>query len=185
MLRAVVFCWIALVSFAAIAEEKGGDKPEGMVLLTVGGLVGKTNRPPFDENRDSALAKLQVAFKNAYAFDREMLLALPQGTVRATTPELGSEAVFKGPFLQDVLVAIEAAKVKTRFVASDGYSGYLLPEDIDGSDYIFALEANGKPLGLNSQGPLWLMNTRKEGEKVGTDNRGSHVWALVYMHVGD
>lgn len=185
MLRAVVFCWIALVSFAAIAEDNGGAKPEGMVLLTVGGLVGKTNRPPFDENRDSALAKLKVAFKSAYAFDREMLLALPQGTMRATTPELGSEAVFKGPFLQDVLVAIEAAKVKTRFVASDGYSGYLLPEDIDGSDYILALEADGKPLGLNSQGPLWLMNTRKEGEKVGKDNRGSHVWALVYMHVGD
>ena len=161
MLRALVFCWIALVSFAALAEE-GGAEPEGMVLLTVGGFVGKTNRPPFDANRDSALAKLKVAFKSAYAFDREMLLALPQGTVRATTTELGSEAVFKGPFLQDVLVAIEAAKVKTRFVASDG-----------------------KPLGLNGQGPLWLMNTRKEGETVGKDNRGSHVWGLVYMHIGE
>jgi hypothetical protein len=184
MLRALVFCWIALVSFAALAEE-GGAEPEGMVLLTVGGFVGKTNRPPFDANRDSALAKLKVAFKSAYAFDREMLLALPQGTVRATTTELGTEAVFKGPFLQDVLVAIEAAKVKTRFVASDGYSGYLLPEDIDGSDYILALEADGKPLGLNGQGPLWLMNTRKEGETVGKDNRGSHVWGLVYMHIGE
>lgn len=189
MLRALVFIWIALVSFAAVAQDDGDHSgkpaPDGMVLLTVGGLVGKTNRGAFDENRDSALAKLKVDFKNAYAFDREMLLALPQGTVTAVTPELGSEAVFKGPFLQDVLVEIEAAKVKTRFVATDGYSGYLLPEDIDGSDYILALEADGKPLGLNGQGPLWLMNTRKEGETVGEDNRGSHVWALVYMHVGD
>jgi len=60
-----------------------------------------------------------------------------------------------------------------------------LPEDIDGSDYILALEADGKPLGLNGQGPLWLMNTRKEGETVGKDNRGSHVWGLVYMHIGE
>jgi len=60
-----------------------------------------------------------------------------------------------------------------------------LPEDIDGSDYILALEADGKPLGLNGQGPLWLMNTRKEGETFGKDNRGSHVWGLVYMHIGE
>ena len=190
MLRALIYCWIALVSFAAFAQDgvspaPDGPEPEGMVLLTVGGLVGKSNRGPFDNNRDSALAELKVEFERAFAFDRDMLLALPQGTVTATTPELGGEAVFKGPFLQDLLVSIEAAKVKTRFVASDGYSGYLLPEDIDGSDYILALEADGKPLGLNSQGPLWLMNTRKDGETVGKDNRGSHVWSLVYMHIGD
>ncbi len=29
------------------------------------------------------------------------------------------------------------------------------------------------------------MNTRKDGETVGKDNRGSHVWALVYMHIGE
>jgi len=185
MLRALVFCWIALVSFAAVAQDGSGPKPEGMVLLTVGGFVGISNRGPFDEKRDSALAKLKVDFKHGYDFDREMLLALPQGSVTATTPELKSEAVFKGPYLRDVLVAVEAAKVKTRFVATDGYSGYLLPEDIDGSDYILALEADGKPLGLNGQGPLWLMNTRKDGETVGDDNRGTHVWGLVYMHIGD
>ncbi len=185
MLRAFVYCWIGLLCLPAFAQDGSVPKPEGMVLLTVGGLVGKSNRAAFEEKRDSALAKLKVDFKHGYAFDREMLMALPQGTVTAVTPELGAEAVFKGPFLQDVLVAIEAAKVKTRFVASDGYSGYLLPEDIDGSDYILALEADGEPLGLNGQGPLWLMNTRKAGKAVVKDNRGSHVWALVYIHIGD
>jgi hypothetical protein len=191
MMRAFVYVCVALVSlaaaspFAALAQHDGVPEPEGMVLLTIGGLVGKTNREAFDKNRDSALGELKASFSRAYAFDREMLLALPQGTVTAVTTELGDEAVFKGPYLQDVLVTVEAAKVKTRFVASDGYSGYLLPEDIDGSDYILALEANGKPLGLNGQGPIWLMNTRKEGETVGSDNRRSHVWSVVYMHLGD
>ena len=185
MVRALLFCWIALASFAALAQDGSASKPEGMVLLTVGGLVGKSNRGPFDKARDSSLAHLKADFKHAFEFNREMLLALPQGTVTATTPELGKEAVFKGPLLREVLAAIEAAKVKTRFVASDGYSGYLLPEDIDGSDYILALEVDGRPLGLGQQGPLWLVNTRKDGERPGKDNRGSHVWGLVYMHVGD
>lgn len=184
-MRALLFLWIALASFGALAAQDSAPAPRGMVLLTVGGMVGKTNREAFDKKRDSALAHLKADFKHAYAFDREELIALPQGTVRATTPELGREAVFKGPVLKDLLMFLEAAKVKTQFVASDGYRGYLLPEDIDASDYILALEADGQPLGLNAQGPLWLINTRKDGETAGKDKRGSHVWALVYMHVGE
>ena len=188
MTRALALAVAALVSLCVltdVAVRAQEEKPKGMVLLTAGGFVGRPNRGPLDPNRDSLLAKLKADFKNGFEFDREMLLALPQGTVTATTPELGKEAVFKGPELHEVLRLMEAAKVKTRFVAADGYSGYLLPEDIDGSDYILALEADGKPLGLNGQGPIWLMNTRPEGFTVGADNRGSHVWGLVYMHIGE
>lgn len=185
MARAFVLCFVALLAFPAFAEDKAPPKPEGMVLLTIGGLIGKTNRGPFDKQRDSVLAQIKANFKHGFAFDRDMLLSLPQGTVTAATPELGQEAEFKGPLLHEVLRAVEAAMVKTRFVASNGYSGYLLPEDIKASDYILALEVDGKPLGLGQQGPLWLMNTRKEGESAGADHRGSHVWALVYMHVGE
>ena len=187
MSRAIIFCLIALLGFPvpAFARDDATPKPEGMVLLTVGGLVGKPNRGPLDKKRDSALAQLKANFKHVFVFDRDMLLALPQGSVTATTPEFGKEAVFKGPLLHEVLRLVEAAMAKTRFVASDGFSGYLLPEDIKGSDYILALEADGKPLGIGQQGPLWLMNTRKDGETVGPDNRGSHVWALVYMHIGE
>ena len=52
-----------------------------MVLLTVSGMIGKTNRGPLDPKRDSMLALQKMDFKNAFAFDRAMLLALPQGTV--------------------------------------------------------------------------------------------------------
>ncbi|MEM7399788.1 MAG: molybdopterin-dependent oxidoreductase [Pseudomonadota bacterium] len=185
MLRAFVFCWIALVSFPVLAEDESAPKPEGMVLLTVGGLVGKSNRGPLDPDRDSTLASVGADFKNAYAFDRDMLLALPQGTVTVKPTGWDQEAVFKGPYLRDVLVAIEAAKVKTCFVALGGYSGFLLPEDIDGSDYIIALEADGKPLGLNGYGPLWLLNEREGGISGGDNGRGSHVWSLIYMHLGE
>ncbi|MFW2391987.1 MAG: molybdopterin-dependent oxidoreductase [Alphaproteobacteria bacterium] len=184
MKRAVAVLVVALLGFSAQAADDA-PAPKGMVLLTVGGLVGKPNRGAFDPKRDSALAHLKADFKHGFAFDREMLLALPQGTVKAKPIEFEKEATFKGPVLREVLHLIEAAMVKTTFVASDGYSGYLLPQDIKASDYILALEVDGKPLGLGQQGPLWLMNTRKEGETVGKDNRGSHVWALVYMHIGE
>ena len=114
-----------------------------------------------------------------------MLLALEQGTVTAKTAELGGPATFKGPLLREVLGRIEAAKMKITFVAIDGYTGYPTPEDVDGSDWILALEADGVPLGIGQQGPLWLINTRGEGVKPGDDGRGRWVWGVFYMKVGE
>jgi hypothetical protein len=175
---------IAFVSLPALASEEAGESG-GMVLLTVGGLVGQSNRGPLDAKRDSLLAQLKADFKHGFAFDRAMLLKLPQGSVTAQPAEYDKPAVFSGPLLRDVLISIEAAKVKTSFVAADGYTGYLMPEDIDRSDWILALSVDGKPLGIGQQGPIWLINTRGEGETVGDDHRGSHVWAVVYMHIGE
>jgi hypothetical protein len=53
------------------------------VVLTVGGMIGKTNRGPLDAKRDSLLALQKIDSKDAFAFDRAMLLSLPQGTVTA------------------------------------------------------------------------------------------------------
>lgn len=184
MTRALVLLFIALASCPAFGADDA-PPPKGMVVLTVGGLVGKANRGPLDPKRDSLLAELKIHFKRGYAFDRDMLLALPQGTVKAKPSEFDHEATFTGPLLREVLGFLEAAKVKTTFVAADGYTGYLMPEDIDGSDYILALEADGQPLGLGQQGPLWLLDTRDNGVAPNEDHRGHHVWALVYMHIGE
>lgn len=184
MKRVLVALLAALLSLPAFAADDA-PQPEDMVVLTVGGFVGKPNRGALDPKRDSLLATLKADFKHGFAFDRAMLLELPQGTVTTKPIEFEKAATFKGPLLSEVLGFIEAAKVKTTFVAVDGYSGYLLPEDIDGSDYILALEADGVPLGIGQQGPLWLLNTREEGSAPSEDHRGSHVWALVYMHIGE
>jgi len=87
--------------------------------------------------------------------------------------------------VREVLGRVEAAKMKINFVAVDGFTGYLTPEDVDGSDWILALEADGVPLGIGQQGPLWLINTRAEGVKPGDDGRGRWVWGLFYMKVGE
>lgn len=179
-----VFLIAALATFPAFAADDAPPE-KGMVLLTVGGFVGKPNRGPLDPKRDSLLAALKVDFKNGFEFDRETLLSLPQGEVTAKPIEFEKEATFKGPLLREVLGLIEAAQAKTTFVAADGYTGYLLPEDINNSDYILALEADGEPLGFGQQGPLWLLNTRKDDFVLSEDHRGHHVWAVVYIHVGE
>ncbi|MGH6825910.1 hypothetical protein [Methyloceanibacter sp.] len=184
MTRAVLMVVLALCALSASAAEQA-QAPKDMVLLTVSGTIGESNRGALDPKKDSLLALQKADFKKAYAFDRAMLLGLEPGTVTAKTAELGAPATFKGPLLREVLGRIEAAKMKINFVAVNGFTGWLSPEDVDRSDWILALEADGVPLGIGQQGPLWLINTRAEGVKPGDDGRGRWVWAVFYMRVGE
>src|SRR6185312_15442343 len=112
-------------------------------------------------------------------------LALPQGTVTVKTNEFDAPATFSGPLLKDVLGHLEAAQVRTTFVALNGYAGYLDPDDVKSSDWILALSADGVPLGLGQQGPIWLLNTRAPDFKPDDEHHGHWVWAVFYMRIGD
>jgi len=182
MKRALLVLAVVLGVSAAFA---GDEAPRGMTVLTISGLIGKTNRGPFDPNRDSLLALQKADFKHAFAFDRETLLALPQGTVTVTTNELETPTTFSGPLLREVLGYLEAAQVRTYFVALNGYTGWLDPDDIKASDWILALEADGKPLGLGQQGPIWMLNTRSPGFEPNDEHHGHWVYAVFYMRIGD
>ena len=161
------------------------EAPRDMVVLTVSGMIGKTNRGALDEKRDSLLARYGAKFERAFAFERAMLLRLKQGRVTVQPPEFDKPATFPGPLLTELLGFLEAAKLKITVLAVNGYEGWLEPEDIDGSDWILALEGDGVPLGLGQQGPIWMLNTRADSEKAREDQRGHWVWAVMYLHVGD
>jgi hypothetical protein len=179
---------LALAFMLALSPAIAGDKlppAKGMVVLTVSGLVGKTNRGPLDPKRDSMLALQKVDFKNAAALDRETLLSLPQGTVTVQPPEFDKPTTFSGPLLREVLGYVEAAQVRTTFVAMNGYTGWLDPNDVQSSDWILALSADGVPLGLGQQGPIWLLNTRAPDFKPDDEHHAHWVWAVFYMHVGE
>jgi hypothetical protein len=184
MKRVLLALGLALGISAAFAGDEA-PPPRDMVVLTVSGLVGKTNRGPFDPKRDGMLALQKAEFKNAFAFDRATLLSLPQGTVTVTTNEFDAPATFSGPLLREVLGYLEAAQVRTTFVALNGYTGWLDPDDIKSSDWILALSADGKPLGLGQQGPIWLLNTRAPDFKPDDTHHGHWVWAVFYMRIGD
>jgi hypothetical protein len=178
---------LALALVFDLSAAFAGDEapPRDMVVLTVSGLIGKANRGPFDQKRDSILALQKADFKNAFAFDRATLLSLPQGTVTVTTNELETPVTFSGPLLKEVLGYLEAAQARTNFVALNGYTGWLDPDDIKSSDWILALEADGKPLGLGQQGPIWLLNTRSPDFKPNDEHHGHWVYAIFYIKVGE
>jgi hypothetical protein len=184
MIRAILALLLALCALPASAAEPV-EATKDMVLLTVSGAIEQSNRGPFDAGKDSLLALQKISFSRAVAFDRAMLLGLKQGTVTAQPPEFQAPANFTGPLLKDVLAAVGAARAKVTYMAVDGYTGWLNPEDIDASDWVLALAADGVPLGVGQQGPLWLINTRGPGERASDTHRGHWVWALFYMKVGD
>jgi hypothetical protein len=184
MHRALLALLLLASALPALAADKG-SAPTDMVVLTVSGLIGKTNRGPLHQKRDSMLALQKIDFKNAFAFDRAMLLGLEQGRVTVKTNEFDRPVTFSGPLLKEVLGYLEAAQVRTTFVALNGYTGWLDPEDIKSSDWILALEADGVPLGLGQQGPIWPLNTRAPGFNPDDEHHGHWVWAVFYMKVGD
>jgi hypothetical protein len=184
MTRLLLFLFVAFASSPVLAADEPAP-PRDMVVLTVGGMIGKTNRGPFDAKRDSLFALQKIDFKQAFAFDRATLLSLPQGTVTAQPREFDKPATFSGPLLREVLGYLEAAQVKTTFVAVNGYTGWLDPDDIKSSDWILALSADGVPLGLGQQGPIWLINTRAPDFKHDDTHHAHWVYAVFYMKVGE
>ena len=127
MKRALVTLCLAFAIVPAFAGDEQ-PAPRDMVVLTVSGMIGKTNRGPLDPRKDSLLALQKIDFRQAFAFDRATLLGLPQGTVTAQPPEFDAPATFSGPLLREMLGFIEAAQVRTTFMAVDGYSGWLDPK---------------------------------------------------------
>jgi hypothetical protein len=110
---------LILITFAfpvLAADERA--PPRDMVVLTVSGVIGKTNRGPLDAKRDSLLALQKIDFKEAFAFDRATLLSLPQGTVTVQPREFDKPATFSGPLLHEVLGDLEAAQVRPRLSRS-------------------------------------------------------------------
>ena len=57
-----------------------------------------------------------------------------------------------------------------------------MPEDIDSSDWILALSADGVPLGIGQQGPIWLLNMRAPHFSHNDPHHGHWVWAVFYIH---
>jgi hypothetical protein len=184
MKRTLLALCLVVGSLPVLAADESAP-PRDMVVLTVSGMIGKTNRGPLDAKRDSLFALQKVDFKEAFAFDRATLLSLPQGTVTVQPREFDKPATLSGPLLREVLGYLEAAQVKTTFVAVNGYTGWLDPEDIKTSDWILALSADGVPLGLGQQGPIWLLNTRAPDFKPSETHRAHWVWAVFYMKVGE
>ncbi len=155
----------------------------GLVVLTVGGLVGSPNRAPFDEKRDRFLHHNNLDFKQARAFTFGDLLALPQQPV----PVVGEsgETLYKGPRLHDVLAAATPmSEAKTvRLSALDGYAAELPLAAVESEGWVLALEAGGNAFGIGDVGPLFTVRPLAAGEKRTEEEDTKWVFSLYYIEL--
>jgi hypothetical protein len=155
----------------------------GLVILTVGGLVGAPNRGPFDAKRDRFLDHSNLSFEKARVFTVADLAGLPQRTV---TVGLGmDETHFKGPLLGDVLAAASpmgGAKL-VRLSALDGYAAELTLNDIGVQQWVLALEADGNAFGIGDFGPLYAVRQLAPGEKKTEEEGAKWVFSIYYIEL--
>lgn len=171
---------LALAAGPLVAGEM--PAPKGAVILTIAGDVANFNRGPTRGKRDGFFAHHQIAFERAFAFDRAMLQALPQKQITAQPPYFDKPTVFRGPLLSAVLetVGAEGSLLKTR--ALDGYAMDLEAGEIAGRDWIVALSADGRPLGIGEQGPVWLLHT-PAAVQVSAEEDARWPWQVFFIQV--
>jgi len=90
-------------------------------------------------------------------FDMATLAALPQRTLRASTPWYVNARSFTGPLLRDVLARAGATGRLLRLRALNDYRVEAPREDFERYDVILARLVDGQPIGVRDKGPLFVM----------------------------
>ena len=155
----------------------------GLVVLTVGGLAGSPNRPPFDKKRDRFFQHNNLDFKQARAYTFADLQALPQQAVSVV--EEGGAVLFKGPRLHDVLAAAKpASDAKTvRLSALDGYAAEIPLATVAQDGWILAVEAGGEAFGIGDFGPLYTVRPLAAGGKRTDEEDAKWVFSVYYIEL--
>jgi hypothetical protein len=182
--RSTLFALAAGSIFPALASARAEHAcGEGLVILTVGGLAGASNRKPFDANRDRFFDHNNLNFQQARTFSSAELAALPQSTVEAHV--YGSGIVAKGPSLREILAAaspLSTAKT-ARLSALDGYAAEIALDEIQSQRWILATEADGKPFAIGDFGPLYAMRQLPAGEPETEEESNKWVHSLYYIEL--
>ena len=176
LLAALLVLMSLLVAPAAVRAQ------EGATILTVSGAIETANRGAFDAFDDGFLNYHGKTFEKAFAFDREALLALPQRTVTANAANWPDALEMSGPLLADVLAVAGAQGRPVVVYAMDGYGAAMSVERIAAHDWVLALEAGGKPLGIGGRGPAWLVYDTATGAAT-AEEEGAWVWSVFHIEV--
>lgn len=145
----------AALPLAAHAQPAKGMS--GPALLTVTGVITKTNRGPMDGILDQMMAKQKLAFSKAHAFDFAALTAMPAVTIRPSLEYDNKPHELKGPLLSTVLQAVGATGTKLATRAIDGYAPVISVADAQKYRFVVATHLDGQPMPLGGFGPLWAI----------------------------
>ncbi len=165
------------------ARAEALPAPSGPVVLTVAGAIGKTNRPAFDAFEDGFLGYHEKQFEKAAAFDLAMLEDLGLQSLTVQGPEWPRAFRFEGPWLADLLDAVQAAGETVTLVALDGYAVEIARDELGDADWLLAVKRAGAYLGLGQRGPAWLVYRRKDGAAPTHDDEARWPWSVFYIEV--
>jgi len=178
--RAAVIAALAVL-LAASSPTLAEDKVRGPDIVTVIGKISNANRGAFDPFFDSLFKFHEKEFKTAYGLSYSDLAALPQIAISAQAEGWPSTVKASGPKLKDVLNAAGVASDATlAFLSLDGYALELPPKKIEAKEWVLAITANGRPLGIGGRGPTWLLY-ETDGKKVSADATGQWVYQLFLI----
>jgi hypothetical protein len=168
------------VALAGLLAVPSGHAAEP-VVVTVTGNIAAPNRGAVDPFEDPVFAHLDVKFDKGFTFTLGELKALPQRSVTVRYKAWPREVTASGPGLADVLKAAGASGKKILVQAVDGYAPEFTDEDVARDKLILALEADGKPLPLGGQGPLWLLGP--PDSFAGQEDDGGLAYAVIRIDV--
>ena len=168
--RHVVPLALSLMAMLALAPGPGRaadlERPAGRVLLRVTGAIEKRN------DGDAAV------------FDRAMLEALPQTTVRTTTPWTEGVTEFRGPLGRVLLERVGTTGSQLNATAINVYTVSIPVADFREHDVIIALTRDGKPMRVRDRGPLWVIYPWSDEPQLRTEvHHGRSIWQLKAIAV--
>ncbi len=134
--------WSALVlgQLGWACSALGLEPASGPVILTLTGpALIETNGPGMAE------------------FDREMLMALPQGSISSSTPWFDGVQTFDGPDFVDLLGRLAPGAQTVTVTALNDYSATIPVPFIAQHGAILAMRRNGEVMRVRDHGPIFVI----------------------------
>ena len=93
--------------------------------------------------------------------------------------------VASGPLLHEVLAlaAPDAGAKTARLTAIDGYNVEIALSDIEGQQWVLAMEDNGQGFAIGGLGPLYAMRQLGPDEKKTEEEEAKWVHSLFYIEL--
>ena len=132
----------ALTALALVPSSSHAEKlaaPEGRVILTVDGAIGRTT--------DGAQA----------LFDRKLIMAIGRRELKTSNPFVKGVHRFEGVLLSELLDHVGAKGTTLSAVALDGYTVNIPIEDARKYPVLIATHRDGKVMRVRDKGPLWVI----------------------------
>ncbi len=182
---------VGTTALATTAPPAGAATGQaGPALLTITGAIGRGNRGPLDPALDQMMAKQQIRFDRAHAFDYRALTSLPAVSIRPTLEYDAKVHTLRGPLLGQVIEATGARMdhtLKLVLRAIDGYTVHLTLAQARRYRFIVATHLDGRPMPLGGLGPLWAVFDADRHPDVATrplaERYAQCPWGLYHIDV--